>query len=274
MKKLLLILIITFAGFNYASACTDEQRMEMINAGISADYVKEKCEEENLDLSGDKEDSKKEPKESEQFEVKINEKKKELKNPQENSFTNSEENFNKSKNNNVFLSQGNVSGEFEGANGDTIDLDGSITQIGYKHIYNDGMLIGIKLVNIQMQGEYETYNYTYSYYSGYNYYYYTLDIQYELRGFAISLGQKIDTDQISLMPQITYMTGDASISAGGFKDLVTGTGDYLSLELPSMYNFESAAVGANIQLLFGGSTNENIEVRLSTAFSLQASVYF
>jgi len=190
MKKLLLILIVTFAGFNYASACTDEQRMEMINAGISADYVKEKCEEEKLDLSGDKEDIKKEPKESEQFEVNINEKKKELKNPQGNSFTNSEKNFNKSKNNNVFLSQGNISGEFEGANGDTIDLDGSITQIGYKHIYNDGMLLGIKLVNIQMQGEYETYNYTYSYYSGYNYYYYTLDIQYELQGFAISLGQK------------------------------------------------------------------------------------
>jgi hypothetical protein len=60
------------------------------------------------------------------------------------------------------------------------------------------------------------------------------------------------------------MSGDASTSLGPYKDLITGTGDYLAVESDFLWYYKQVLFGISPQyLVFEVSSNENVRVKLN-----------
>ena len=249
-------------------ACPDEERAEMLKAGISPEYVKKSCEIEGLESQpAEKELNKSSATRSENPDTQPSMQQIAKDEDQD------EDQFDASgMRHHITLMIGGMNGELEVADGNSADLGGPIRQFVYFHQFRNEIIAGFRYVSMKINGNL-TVPVTYTSSSGMLTADYTTT--YELEGFGFSVGRKFELNYSITLPNLTYMTGDASISVGPFKDLVTGTGDYLAIEVPFLWSYQQILFGIAPQFAFaGGSTNEDVSVKLKSAFSLQVGIAF
>ena len=242
-------------------ACSDEERAMMLKAGISPEYVKKSCEIEGLESQpAEKELNKSSATRSENPDTQ----------PSMQQIAKDEDQFDASRmQHHITLMIGGMSGELE-ANGNSADLGGHIRQFVYFHQFRNEIIAGFRYVSMKINGNL-TIPVTYTSSSEMLTTDYTTT--YELEGFGFSVGRKFELNYSTTLPNLTYMTGDASISVGPFKDLVTGTGDYLAIEFPFLWSYQQILFGITPHyIIVGGSKNEDVRVKLYSAFSLQVGI--
>lgn len=237
-------------------ACSDEERAEMLKAGISPEYIKKSCEIEGLESQPSQEGLKNvhipfsENADLEQTEEQVGE---------------NDLNFEKSEmRHQIMLMIGTTSAKLELGNG-RAELAGSVRQFVYFHLLKNEIIAGFRHVSMRLDGNLNS--------SGI----FTTDYTttYKLEGFGFSVGRKFELNNSTVFPNFTYMFGDAEISVGPFRDLVTGTGDYLAFELPFLWNYQQILFGITPHyIIVGGSKNEDVRVELYSAFSLQVGIAF
>lgn len=245
-------------------ACSDEERAEMLKAGISPEYIRKSCEDDGLEpQSLKKELSKSSDTSEESYDTKSS---MEQRAKNENHFQISEISHL------ITLMIGGMNGKLDAADGNSTDLEGQIRQLGYFHIFKNDVIAGFRQVSIRIEG---TLKNAVSITTGSTTTVYNYLTTYELEGFGFSAGRKFDLPNSVVLTNLTYMTGDASLSVGPFKDLVTGTGDYLAIEVPFLWSVEQLVFGVAPQItIAGGSKNEGVDVALKTAISLQVGATF
>ena len=242
-------------------ACSDEERAEMLKAGISPEYIKKSCEIEGLESQPTE---KKLMKSSNTLSQTTDlEKSKEQVAENELNFENSE------MHHQIMLMLGTITGNLDADDGNFADLSGVILQYTYYHLFENEVIAGLRWVQIAMSGN-MTKPIIYDNYSRYDY-----RTGYELIGFGVSLGRKFELGNSKTFPNLTYMNGDASLTMGPFEDFITGRGDYLAVEVPFLWNYEQVVFGIAPQFtISGGSVTDNLRIRTKNAFSLVGGITF
>jgi hypothetical protein len=253
-------------------ACSDEERAEMLKAGISPEYIEKSCRIDGLDkhsAENFQETEQETPLEGD-----------EERSTDKESTTKDEIDTDQSREkNHIYLMLGSAQGDLRindlntaGLQGSRADLSGNVMQVVYFHLFANEILAGVRHISLDIGGNLST-PIVYNLSSGQTANHYVA--AYKLEGFGFSIGRKFDLPFSTALPHLTYMSGDASISLGPYKDLVTGTGDYLAIEFPFIWYYKQVLFGISPQyIVSGGSSNENVSVKLNSSFSLLLGVAF
>ena len=140
MQIVAIIFFLTFLLPLVGYACSDEERAEMLKAGISPEYIEKSCRIDGLDEKSVKDkDDKRESEIPEEISAATDTKSEALN-------VDDDHLYSSNMSNQISVMPGRTRGKLESSNGDSLDLNGDSVQFVYFHIFPNEIIAGIRHV--------------------------------------------------------------------------------------------------------------------------------